>query len=1114
MEFDLNFFNMLKPEIVWEPIVEWIKGQGAYIHFAWKGFKLTNGKKSGVPFFFTYINVNEANSATSVSLYVNVMRDPVGKGQKLIENQVVGNKDVAIEVLPKILTDKYGIDIGKSETFQSYFRSELTSKDISATEDLANVPNEAVEKVESKKMVNKNNLLAAVINLYKIRFYSQISKRFVNGYQIYEMVLNFKTESVLPKRNIRGPIFPTYDKCKNEADFKLSELKNNGFIDVPSWADMATWDFGNMTPKKFYGAEINNVVETMENTYKQKTLEEIIQLRKSLLEGDEEITTSKLNIKNKRHAQSEWYAGTTPDPKKIEQYLGSPNVDASQIKSVFIGVDDAVSLVNRFDSSLLSSIGFIFNFSNQGAYGVYLPMLDDKIKREKIKSVLKQDGCKIDEKPDGSFMAHSETKSTEEIQKQIDTMYAKLNQEGGHVFGINMNKVLMASKADSNAMNLTDQEDINDIISLHLGATIAHEAVHAKGSTSEGPSEQVEQSFFSWALPIINQKRLDKHKSSGNTNEFAPLIITPYRRGSARGWYKEAQNSFPTGAQFAANTPEAYKHFSEFNYGLMFGDMGKAPIESMLEEVREPLDNPMRDFPLEKKMGLMNEKLPAIKVDKEDFITEILLEKDRKEYDGYKPIEKLLEDQRPKPIILPKTASNNGMEKFATLFGWMSNLDLPMRERVIPGSESNDFLAFDWGEGNSSDDSGLSTVKELPRYNFDGQAYNYVEPKFEPELWDQMIANRPTSFINPARRFAQKKDQNYDIILNILNIIENKIKINKVRGTRVVCSEDVFPFVVKFFKNDENIKVAPIKKTKFDKHDDAIIVWIYRHSIPENKIKLAEDYVSGADKTKEANDIFDFLMGSDLLKSNIIKTILSMAKNICREYKIEDVFVVGGFPRSVVMKESWNNVHDLDFASAWPDQCIKLGGMLADALKVRDTQMFHRTMTLSWEWMGIKCDFKGNFNPTETRSLLRQNNIKTTPLNMDIYGRDFTINMLVYDINKEIIYDTCKQSVEDIKKKQIRTYFPETETIVKNNPIIILRALKYMIRYGFHPELELDKAMRNNKDVLFDGKYSQERIGIGFLELIAENIDSAKKIIEEYGLTDKCREYIKYANSN
>jgi len=71
-----------------------------------------------------------------------------------------------------------------------------------------------------------------------------------------------------------------------------------------------------------------------------------------------------------------------------------------------------------------------------------------------------------------------------------------------------------------------------------------------------------------------------------------------------------------------------------------------------------------------------------------------------------------------------------------------------------------------------------------------------------------------------------------------------------------------------------------------------------------------------------------------------------------------------------------------------------------------------------------------------------------------------------------------------------------------------------MIRYGFAPDSELDRTMRNNKELLFNGTYSQERIGLGFLELLNENAKKARKVIEEYGLTEKCVEYIKYANAN
>ena len=41
---------------------------------------------------------------------------------------------------------------------------------------------------------------------------------------------------------------------------------------------------------------------------------------------------------------------------------------------------------------------------------------------------------------------------------------------------------------------------------LHLGGTIVHEAIHAKGNSDEGPSEAAEDQFINWALPIVNEE--------------------------------------------------------------------------------------------------------------------------------------------------------------------------------------------------------------------------------------------------------------------------------------------------------------------------------------------------------------------------------------------------------------------------------------------------------------------------------------------------------------------------------------------------------------------------------------------------------------------------------
>jgi len=189
------------------------------------------------------------------------------------------------------------------------------------------------------------------------------------------------------------------------------------------------------------------------------------------------------------------------------------------------------------------------------------------------------------------------------------------------------------------------------------------------------------------------------------------------------------------------------------------------------------------------------------------------------------------------------------------------------------------------------------------------------------------------------------------------------------------------------------------------------------------------------------------------------------------------VYIVGGYPREVAMGLSISSVKDLDFSGAWRNQSQKVGGLLAERLGITDVKIFHRTGTLSFVYKDVKVDFKGNFSPVEVRKEMREQGIPTTPLNMDIYNRDFTINMLIYNVLTKKIHDVCKCSMEDIKGKLIQTFF-SANNIVQQNPIIILRALKYKIRHGFDIDPELHIAMKRHRGLLFDGRYSDERLKI------------------------------------
>jgi hypothetical protein len=54
---------------------------------------------------------------------------------------------------------------------------------------------------------------------------------------------------------------------------------------------------------------------------------------------------------------------------------------------MFSRANDAIQLVNRYNSSLLSNVSFIFNFAKSGAYGVYLSALDRAIKTKVLQKL-------------------------------------------------------------------------------------------------------------------------------------------------------------------------------------------------------------------------------------------------------------------------------------------------------------------------------------------------------------------------------------------------------------------------------------------------------------------------------------------------------------------------------------------------------------------------------------------------------------------------------------------------------------------------------------------------------------------------------------------------------
>lgn len=77
----------------------------------------------------------------------------------------------------------------------------------------------------------------------------------------------------------------------------------------------------------------------------------------------------------------------------------------------------------------------------------------------------------------------------------------------------------------------------------------------------------------------------------------------------------------------------------------------------------------------------------------------------------------------------------------------------------------------------------------------------------------------------------------------------------------------------------------------------------------------------------------------------------------------------------------------------------------------------------------------------------------------DVFRRDFTINSIYYDpFSKEIIDYTA--GIKDLKSKVIK-FIGDPEQRIKEDPVRILRAIRFAAKLNFKIEKELSQQLKN-----------------------------------------------------
>ncbi len=196
-------------------------------------------------------------------------------------------------------------------------------------------------------------------------------------------------------------------------------------------------------------------------------------------------------------------------------------------------------------------------------------------------------------------------------------------------------------------------------------------------------------------------------------------------------------------------------------------------------------------------------------------------------------------------------------------------------------------------------------------------------------------------------------------------------------------------------------------------------------------------------------------MKNKILNDSIIKTL----KPVFQKHK---VYLAGGFLRDLILNKSSNDrdliVSDISPSSLADEIINMIGG--TKVLLDNENEIYRVVLKDKINYLDIT-------KPVEN-DLLK-----------DIERRDFTINSLFFDLNKEEFYDPHNFS-DDIKNKKIRTYDLKN---LSDDPLRLLRAYRFKALLGFDIENNVKDFIKENGELL--NKSAKERINYELVKMFS-----------------------------
>lgn len=229
-----------------------------------------------------------------------------------------------------------------------------------------------------------------------------------------------------------------------------------------------------------------------------------------------------------------------------------------------------------------------------------------------------------------------------------------------------------------------------------------------------------------------------------------------------------------------------------------------------------------------------------------------------------------------------------------------------------------------------------------------------------------------------------------------------------------------------------------------------------------------------------------------------IDELLLDIEQVARDNKISTPYCVGGVPRDRVLGEigAKSEIQDLDITTGDPT-AHKLAFLLSKKYNNNTYREYDDGHT-SIEIGGLHIDFSSNFKAPNIEMELQKMGIKEiTPMKLEIYSRDFTINTLLETLDFTTLYDLTGEGMDDLRAGLIRCPIDPNITIGVD-PRRILRAIKFSIKYGFKIEENLKNALLEHRKKIknLPQKFVQDKI----TEIVNLNPEEGVEMLIKYKL--------------